>query len=98
MEVVGLPPTAVLLEPQRHVLVFVIGGVVLDEDNRLRIVATCHLLEEIKIGLGIEDGVTMIGEPCGVELHAAEYLDALALPRYRYLGLPSPPGPGAVQG
>lgn len=72
--------------------------VILDEDNSVGIIDPCDLLEKVEVGFGIKDGVSMIGETRRVEFHTAEDLDALALPGHRYLGLASPPGPGAVEG
>lgn len=97
-KIVGLPPTVICLEPRGHVLVFVIRRVILDEDNTVGVIAPCDLLEEIEVSFCVKDGVSMIGETRRVEFHAAEYLDALALPSHRHLGLASPASPGAVEG
>ena len=88
----------ICLEPRGYVLVFVIRRVILDEDYAVWVIAPCNLLEKIEVSFGVEDGVSMIGETRRVEFHAAEYLDALALPSHRHLGLASPPSPGAVEG
>src|SRR5260370_41302209 len=71
-------PMAVGFEPRPDIGVFVVGGVVLNQDRSLATVSPSQLFEETEIRSGIEDGVLAIIEPRAPEFDGTENLHVLA--------------------
>ena len=72
-------PVPVGLEACPYFAVFMVGGVVLNQDRSLTAVPPGQLFEETKVGDGIEDRLLPILEASAPEFDSAENLHALAL-------------------
>lgn len=70
----------------------------MDENSALSAVTARNLLEEGKVGFGVEHFVAAVEETGAVEFHSAQDLDALALPGDRDLGLVADKAPGRMKG
>ena len=71
-------PVPIGLEPCPDLPVFVVGSVVLNQDGSPAAVASGQLVEEAKIGRGIEDGLLAVVKPRAPQLDRAENLHGFA--------------------
>jgi len=85
------------LEPCPDISVFVVLGVVLNQNCSLAAVPASQLFEEAEIGVAIEDGVLAIVEPCAPKFDCAENLHALPLSRHWDIRRASYAAPGGVK-
>jgi len=91
-------PVTIACEPCPDRCIFVVGGVVLDENSALSAIVVRDLAEEGKVTLGVEYTVAAVEELCAVQLDGAQDLDALALPGDLDLGLVADKAPGCMKG
>ena len=62
-QIVDLPPMAIFAEPSPHLLVFMVGGVVLNIENATWVVPLRYTIQKVKVRAGVEHRVTAIQEP-----------------------------------
>jgi hypothetical protein len=96
-EVENLDVLAMVGEPSPNIAIFVIGGVVLDEENLLRKIAMHDLFEIGDIDPGIEYFLEAIEEACPVKLDGPEYFERVSLAGGGNLRLDSYGSPGLVE-
>ena len=72
-------PVTVGLEPCPYIAVFMVRGVVLNQDRSLAAVSPGQLFEESEVGRGVEDGVPAIVEAGAPEFDGTENLYTFAL-------------------
>ena len=93
-----IKPTIVRFKPLLHTLVSMVGSIIVNVVNRLRVITVSQLVQEVQIVLGIENIVSMIVKSGLEEFNGAEHFDTLALTGDRDQGLATSTGPGRVQG
>ena len=96
-KVMYFPPRAIRLEPGPHILVFVVGCVVLDVNDRTWVIIPGDPLKKVEIGVRVEYRFSMVQKASGVQLHASEYLDASAGTGRGDLGRAAASRPRAIQ-
>lgn len=80
-------PPAIVAKPRPDRFVFVVRGVVLNQDGAaLAIPGGNLMLQEIQVGLRVEDGIALIEEPAALKFHSPQNLDALAFPGHGHIG------------
>jgi hypothetical protein len=72
-------PMPVGLEPTPNIGIFMIGGVVLDQDGSLATVAPSELFEKGQIGSRVKDSLAPVVEPRAPEFNGTKNLHAFAL-------------------
>lgn len=90
-------PVPVGLEPRPDLGILVVGGVVLNQNRSLAAVAPSQLLEEAKIGGGVENGFLAIVEPRAPKFDGAKNLHVLAFAGYRDFRWVPDAAPGGVE-
>ena len=90
-------PMAVGFEPRPDIGVFVVGGVVLNQDRSLAAVSPSQLFEEAEIRSGIEDCVLAIIEPRAPEFDGTENLHVLAFSGHGNFRWAAHPAPGSME-
>lgn len=90
-------PMLVGLEPSPYIGIFVIRGIVLNQDRSLATVPRSQLFEEGKIGGRIKDGVLAILEARAPEFDCAEDLHAPALSGHGNFRRATHAAPGGVE-
>ena len=90
-------PMAVGLEPCPDLAVFVVRGVVLDQNGPLATISPGQLFEEGEVGGRVEDRVLAIVKSCAPEFDGAENLYTLALSGDRDFGWATYATPGSMQ-
>src|SRR5260370_18274135 len=88
---------AVGFEPRPDIGVFVVGGVVLNQDRSLAAVSPSQLFEEAEIRGGIEDFVLAIIEPRAPEFDGTENLHVLPFSRHGNFRWAAHPPPRSLQ-
>ena len=78
--------------------VLVIGRVVLNPEDRTRVVIASNLLQKVQVGLCVEYGIASIKELRRTQLYATEDFHASTLPGCRKLRLVSFAGPSPMEG
>ena len=96
-QIVNLDVPAMPGKPIPNLLVLVIGGVVLDQVDFARKVASKQFLQIDDIGGSIEDLLKMVKETGRIKLDSAKDFQSLLLPGGGNLGLASYPRPGLVE-
>ena len=92
-------PGAVLVEPRPDVLIFMVGGVILNQNGTLPAITRGDLpLQEIQIGLGIKHLVSLIKKAAALQFNSAQNLHAFPLPGNRHLGRVSNTAPSRMNG
>src|SRR5258707_15755448 len=89
-------PMAVGFEPRPDIGVFVVGGVVLNQDRSLAAVSPSQLFEEAELRSGIEDCVLAIIEPRAPEFDGTENLHVLSFSGHGYFRWEYHPAPGCL--
>ena len=80
-------PAAILPKPSPDRSVFVVRGIVLNQDgSALAIMGGNLMLQERQVGLRIEDVIPLIEEPASLKVDGPQNLDALAFPGHRHIG------------
>jgi len=97
-QLMDLQPMPVGLEPVPYIGVFVVGGVVLNQNGPLAAIAPRELFEEAEIAARVEDSVLPIVESRAPEFDGPENLHAFALAGNRYFRRATDAAPGGVQG
>src|ERR1700692_653929 len=90
-------PMPVGFEPGPDLAVFMVGGVVLNQNRPLAAIPPGQLFEEAEVGGGIENRVLAIVEPRAPEFDGAENLHVLALSGDRNFRWATHSAPGSVQ-
>ena len=97
-QLVYFQPVAVGAEPTPNFRIFVIGGVVLDEDGSLPPVGSRQLLQERQVAGSVEHRVLAVMETRTPEFDGAQNLHVLAFASDRDLGRMAHPAPSGMQG
>jgi hypothetical protein len=97
-ELVDFQPVAVGVEPTPNLGVFMIRGVVLDEDGPGAAIVGGQLVQEVQIGASIEDGGLCIVEARLAQFDGTQDLDALAFAGDGNFRRVTDSAPGGVQG
>src|SRR5262249_44912183 len=85
-------------EPALAVLVEVVAGPVVDDQEHLAATAAHDLLEEVEEGAAVEHGGELVQEPRSrLQRHHAEDVGGLAHPERIYARLLTHPSPGLVE-
>jgi hypothetical protein len=93
-----LQPVSIITKPGPDHVIFVIRGVVLNQNGALSSVVGGHLfLKERQVCLCIEHLIASIQEAAMMEFDRAENFDALALSRNGHIGRMTHPAPCRVQ-
>ena len=89
------PPVSIGTEPGPDIAVFVVGGVVLDQNGTLARVASRPLLQETQVGGGVEDRLLAVVKAGLEQFNGAQDFDAFTLPGhgdFRWLADSAPSG------
>ena len=90
-------PVPVGLEPRPHLSIFVVGGVVLNQNCSLAVIAPGELFEKAQVRYGIKNRLLAIIKPCSPEFDGSKDLHVLALAGDGNFGRLSYAAPGGVE-
>lgn len=96
-QIVYLDRAAIVGEPQPDIPVFVVGRVVLNQEDFSGKVALDDAFQVCNVGLSIEHCLKMVEEPCTIQLDRAKGLECVPLPGGRYFRLRTYSRPRAVE-
>ena len=91
-------PVPVAGEPLPNGGIFVVRGVVLDQNRSTPAIVPRQLLQEIEVGRGVEDDVLSVMKSGVPQFDGTQDLHTLALSGDRDFGRVADPAPGGMQG
>src|SRR5437016_5469052 len=96
-QIVHLDQSAVVGEPQPNIPIFVIWGVVLNQEHLLGKVGSYDAFQVLDVRFGVEYALEMVEKPRAIQLDGTIDLERVPLPSSRYRGLRTYSRPGAVE-